>query len=369
MGSDKCTHSYVCNGCAAVARRCRYDRSSMFPGPGTRGVPHHDRTCRGDARCPLRPGHLLRSVCSGGTGSVSREMAREGLATWVEALEKLIPDQSHIIADVGEHFTNLWLAENLPLADFYLSETKSHLRWAVRRIAIRKDNQGREVNLEKRPNRYIKIPGTNEGLPTIEEAIVAGVPVNLTLPFSREHHVAAAEAYLRGNEWRIAAGLKPDVSSLASMFISRWDVTVTGKAPENLRNQLGIAIAQRTYKAYGTLIDSPRCQQILNAGARPQRVLWASTGIPDVVLPSRSRWPSDPLAVAGDWTGDQSRLTSAGPPGDRLPRKLPKSLRNARRGDRHAPGARTLVGIPRGDLEARIPVCTQIDSLFSRCSA
>ena len=122
------------------------------------------------------------------------------------------------------------------------------------------------------------------------------------------------------------------------MFISRWDVTVTGKAPENLRNQLGIAIAQRTYKAYGTLIDSPRCQQILNAGARPRTALWASTGIPDVVLPSRSRWPSDPLAVAGDWTGDQSRLTSAGPPGDRLPRKLPKSLRNARRGDRQPAG-------------------------------
>jgi len=132
-----------------------------------------------------------------------------------------------------------------------------------------------------RPNLFIKIPGTKEGLPAIEEAIFAGVPVNVTLLFSREQYVAAAEAYLRGIERRIAAGLKPDVGSVASMFISRWDVAVTGKAPENLRNQLGIAIAKRTYKAYRTLIDSPRWQQILNAGARPQRLLWASTGTKD----------------------------------------------------------------------------------------
>ena len=94
-----------------------------------------------------------------------------------------------------------------------------------------------------RPNLFIKIPGTKEGLPAIEEAIFAGVPVNVTLLFSREQYVAAAEAYLRGIERRIAAGLKPDVGSVASMFISRWDVAVTGKAPEDLRNQLGIAIA------------------------------------------------------------------------------------------------------------------------------
>ena len=103
-----------------------------------------------------------------------------------------------------------------------------------------------------RPNLFIKIPGTKEGLPAIEEAIFAGVPVNVTLLFSREQYVAAAEAYLRGIERRIAAGLKPDVSSVASMFISRWDVAVTGKVPEDLRNQLGIAIAKRTYKAYRT---------------------------------------------------------------------------------------------------------------------
>ncbi len=132
-----------------------------------------------------------------------------------------------------------------------------------------------------RPNLFIKIPGTQEGLPAIEEAIFAGVPVNVTLLFSREQYVAAAEAYLRGIERRIAAGLKPDVSSVASMFISRWDVAVTGKVPENLRDQLGIAIATRTYAAYCSLIDSPRSQRLLNAGARQQRLLWASTGTKD----------------------------------------------------------------------------------------
>jgi transaldolase len=132
-----------------------------------------------------------------------------------------------------------------------------------------------------RPNLFIKIPGTPEGLPAIEESVFAGVPVNVTLLFSREHYVAAAEAYLRGIERRVAAGLKPDVSSVASVFISRWDVAVTGEAPEWLRDQLGIAIARRTYKAYRDLLDSPRSQRALNAGARPQRLLWASTGTKD----------------------------------------------------------------------------------------
>jgi transaldolase len=132
-----------------------------------------------------------------------------------------------------------------------------------------------------RPNLFIKIPGTPEGLPAIEESVFAGVPVNVTLLFSREHYVAAAEAYLRGIERRVAAGLRPDVSSVASVFISRWDVAVTGKAPERLRDQLGIAIAKRTYKAYRGLLDSPRSQRALNAGARSQRLLWASTGTKD----------------------------------------------------------------------------------------
>jgi transaldolase len=132
-----------------------------------------------------------------------------------------------------------------------------------------------------RPNVFIKIPGTKEGLPAIEEAIFAGVPINVTLLFSREHYVAAAEAYLRGIERRIAAGLNPDVGSVASVFISRWDAAVMGKVPATLDNQLGIAIGRRAYKAYCDLIASPRGQRTYNAGARPQRLLLASTGTKD----------------------------------------------------------------------------------------
>jgi transaldolase len=132
-----------------------------------------------------------------------------------------------------------------------------------------------------RPNLFIKIPGTKEGLPAIEEAIFAGVPINVTLLFSREHYVAAAEAFLRGIERRIDAGLKPDVGSVASVFISRWDVAVMGKVPEALNDQLGIAIAKRTYKACRQLLGSPRWLRVYNAGARPQRLLWASTGTKD----------------------------------------------------------------------------------------
>src|ERR1700755_2763948 len=109
----------------------------------------------------------------------------------------------------------------------------------------------------KRPNLFIKIPGTKEGLPAIEESIFAGVPINVTLLFSREQYVAAAEAYLRGIERRIAAGLSPDVGSVASAFVSRWDAAVASKVPDNLRNRLGIAIAQRTYKASRELLRSP----------------------------------------------------------------------------------------------------------------
>ncbi len=132
-----------------------------------------------------------------------------------------------------------------------------------------------------RPNLLIKIPGTPEGLPAIEEAIFAGIPINVTLLFSREQYLAAADAFLRGSERRVAAGLPPDVGSVASVFISRWDAAVKDRVPEALRNQLGIAIAKRTYKAYRALLDSPRWQRVFNEGARPQRLLWASTGTKD----------------------------------------------------------------------------------------
>jgi transaldolase len=132
-----------------------------------------------------------------------------------------------------------------------------------------------------RPNLLIKIPGTPEGLPAIEEAIFAGVPVNVTLLFSDDQYVAAADAFMRGIERRIEAGLPPNISSVASVFISRWDVAVAGKVPETLNNQLGIAVAKRTYKAYLDLLSSPRWMRAYNAGARPQRLLWASTGTKD----------------------------------------------------------------------------------------
>jgi transaldolase len=133
----------------------------------------------------------------------------------------------------------------------------------------------------RRPNVFIKIPGTPEGLPAIEEAIFAGVPINVTLLFSDDQYLAAANAFMRGIERRIEAGLKPDVPSVASIFISRWDVAVTGKVPEALNDRLGIAIAKRTYKAYLGLLSSPRWMRAYNAGARPQRLLWASTGTKD----------------------------------------------------------------------------------------
>jgi transaldolase len=132
-----------------------------------------------------------------------------------------------------------------------------------------------------RPNLFIKIPGTTEGLPAIEEAIFSGVPVNVTLLFSREQYLAAADAFMRGIERRIKAGLNPDVGSVASVFISRWDGAVATKVPEPLRNQLGIAIAKRTYKASTGLLNSDRWRRACNFGARPQRLLWASTGTKD----------------------------------------------------------------------------------------
>jgi transaldolase len=148
-------------------------------------------------------------------------------------------------------------------------------------ISMAKDLHARA----SRPNVFIKIPGTRAGLPAIEEAIFSGVPVNVTLLFSREHYLAAADAYLRGIERRIAAGLNPDIASVASLFVSRWDVAVSAKVPEALRNQLGVAIGKRSYKAYVDLMMSPRWQRAFNAGARPQRLLLASTGTKDPQAP------------------------------------------------------------------------------------
>jgi transaldolase len=132
-----------------------------------------------------------------------------------------------------------------------------------------------------KPNLFIKIPGTPEGLPAIEESIFQGVPVNVTLLFSREQYLAAAEAYLRGLERRLEAGLKPDVPSVASVFVSRWDRAVADQVPAELHNRLGIAMMGRTYAAYRDLLDSERWRSLAAAGAKPQRALWASTGTKD----------------------------------------------------------------------------------------
>lgn len=136
-------------------------------------------------------------------------------------------------------------------------------------------------NQAERDNLYIKIPGTPAGLPAIEESIFAGIPINVTLLFSTEQYLAAADAYLKGIERRIGAGLSPDVASVASLFISRWDVAVSDQAPAELRNRLGLAVGFHAYRAYRELLDSARMQKLMNEGARPQRLLWASTGTKD----------------------------------------------------------------------------------------
>lgn len=139
--------------------------------------------------------------------------------------------------------------------------------------------------LADRPNLYVKIPGTPQGVPAIEAAIFAGVPVNVTLLFSREQYLAVAEAYMRGIERRIAAKLDPKVSSVASIFVSRWDRAVAGKVPPELANRLGIAIAGRIYRAHCDLIGSKRWRDLAAAGALKQRMLWASTGVKDPKAP------------------------------------------------------------------------------------
>ena len=136
-----------------------------------------------------------------------------------------------------------------------------------------------------RPNVFIKVPGTKAGIVAVEELIFTGIPINVTLLFSREHYLAAAEAYLRGLERRLMAGMNLDVASVASIFISRWDVASASKLPEPFRNKLGVAIGQRTFKAFRDLLASQRWQRLARAGARPQRLLWASTGVKNPTLP------------------------------------------------------------------------------------
>jgi len=174
-----------------------------------------------------------------------------------------------------------------------------------------------------RPNLYIKIPGTPEGLPAIEEAIFAGIPVNVTLLFTREHYLAAAEAYLRGVERRVEAGLPPRVCSVASLFISRWDGATASKLPAHLANRLGIAIGQQSYKAYRDLLCSDRFERLCNFGAVPQRLLYASTGTKDptasdtlyigsLASPNTVNTMPEPTLLAFADHGDVTATLSAG---------------------------------------------------------
>jgi len=137
----------------------------------------------------------------------------------------------------------------------------------------------------RRDNLFVKIPGTPEGVPAIEEAIFLGIPINVTLLFSCAQYQAVAEAYMRGIEQRLEAGLDPRVGSVASLFVSRWDVAANKQLPDALHNKLGIAVAQQTYRAYRELLASKRWQKLAAAGARPQRLLWASTGTKDPSAP------------------------------------------------------------------------------------
>ncbi|WP_413991035.1 transaldolase [Labrys okinawensis] len=168
-------------------------------------------------------------------------------------------------------------------------ETRGVDGWVSMEVSplLARDTQGsieaaRRIHRQAaRPNLYVKIPGTAEGVPAIEQAIIAGVPINVTLLFSPKHYEAAAEAYLRGIERRIALGLDPKIRSVASLFISRWDKAVLDKVPTDLHNRLGIAVGAQAYRSYRTILASPRWKRLETAGAVPQRLLWASTGTKD----------------------------------------------------------------------------------------
>jgi len=209
-----------------------------------------------------------------------------------EAYDEDIARQAPVASSGEDLFFDLALADLRRAADLFqpaFSRTDGVDGWVSLEVSplLAHDSEGTLAAAQElhrrggKPNLFIKIPGTPEGLPAIEEATFAGVPVNVTLLFSREQYVAAAEAYLRGVERRIAAGLNPAVASVASVFVSRWDTAVRGKLPTELHNRLGIAIARRTYQAYRALLASPRFQRVANAGGRAQRLLWASTGTKD----------------------------------------------------------------------------------------
>jgi transaldolase len=247
--------------------------------------------------------NITRDLLNGGTlQRYIDELSVTGLTSNPTIFDHAIKNSADYDSDISTH-----AARAKPAEDLFFELALADLTRAadlLRPVFTRTDGVDGWVSLEVSPylahdtqrtlaaardlsqragksNLFIKIPGTKEGLPAIEAAIFAGVPVNVTLLFSREQYVAAAEAYLRGVERRIEAGLNPAVASVASLFVSRWDVAIAGKVPGELTNRLGIAVAQRAYKAYLQLLASPRFQRAANAGARAQRLLWASTGTKD----------------------------------------------------------------------------------------
>jgi len=227
-----------------------------------------------------------------------------------------------------------------------------------------------------RPNLFIKIPGTTEGLPAIEESVFAGIPINVTLLFSPEQYLAAAEAWMRGIERRIEANLNPAIGSVASLFISRWDVTVAGKVPAALTGRLGIAIGQQAYRAYSQLLESSRWRRAFNAGARPQRLLFASTGTKDpkasdilyvkgLVAPlTVNTMPEGTLKAFADHGELGSELRADGGDSERVPGEFRK-LRGPRCARRKASGGRRR--ILRLLLE-RAAGCHRVQMLIARKS-
>jgi len=251
--------------------------------------------------------NITRGLLDGGTlAGYIRDLSVTGLTSNPTIFEKAIGDSSFYdsaIADAaarGQYgealFYDLALEDLQRAADLFRSvydQTRGTDGFVSLEVSplLADDTDGTiqaAVELHaraNRPNLFIKIPGTSAGVPAIEESIFAGIPVNVTMLFSREHYVAAAEAFLRGIERRIAAGRDPHVPSVASLFVSRWDVAVHDKVPERLRNRLGIAVGKRVYKSYCDLLISPRWQTLAAAGAQPQRLLWASTGTKDPAAP------------------------------------------------------------------------------------
>ena len=230
------------------------------------------------------------------------EFSITGLTSNPSIFEEAIAGSTAYDADIGEKtasglsgealFLELALADLRRAADLFrpvFDATAGGDGWVSMEVSplLVNDTRGsieaaaRIHRQAERANLFVKIPGTAEGLPAIEASIFAGVPINVTLLFSREQYLAVVDAYLRAIERRLAAGLDPNVASVASLFVSRWDKAVSDKVPAELRNRLGVAIAQRTYAAYRESLATPRWQRLRAAGARPQLLLWASTGTKD----------------------------------------------------------------------------------------